>query len=252
MGIELLSPTSTIKEPRRRPAPGGGGGGPIKRFPGGGGGGGRGDGPPNFDERLRRYRFGLALALASIVMLFITFSTAYLLRQNTSHMDPLTGMYRSDWVPIPLPVRLMWFNTFLLILSSVTMELARRRIAERALLAPIVSIPGIRDSEHKVPWLAITIVFGTAFLLGQGFAWDLLVRDGVLISNSVSGSFFYLLTGTHALHLVGGVIALLWAAGAAALRRPIESQGIIIDVTAWYWHVMTGLWLYLFVLLMWA
>ena len=57
------------------------------------------------------------------------------------------------------------------------------------------------------------------------------------------------LTITHAVHLTGGLVALLWAAGSSLLKRPVEARRIVVDVTAWYWHFMAVLWVYIFALL---
>jgi len=72
------------------------------------------------------------------------------------------------------------------------------------------------------------------------------------LATSPSSSFFYLLTGSHAVHLAGGVIALIVAAITSLLHRPVEARRIVVDVTAWYWHFMAVLWVYVFALLWFA
>jgi cytochrome c oxidase subunit 3 len=69
------------------------------------------------------------------------------------------------------------------------------------------------------------------------------------MSTTPSSSFVYLLTGMHAIHLAGGVLALAYAGTTAMLRRPLETRRIVVDITAWYWHFMALLWLYIFALL---
>jgi len=73
--------------------------------------------------------------------------------------------------------------------------------------------------------------------------------SGLFMSSNPSSSFFYLLTGAHALHLLGGVIALTYAGITVWMKRPPEARHIVVDVTAWYWHFMALLWLYIFALL---
>jgi cytochrome c oxidase subunit 3 len=80
-------------------------------------------------------------------------------------------------------------------------------------------------------------------------AWRELANRGFCVATSPSSSFVYLLTGTHAVHLAGGVLALLYAAATSLLHRPLEARRIVVDVTAWYWHFMALLWLYIFALL---
>src|SRR3954470_11120776 len=84
-------------------------------------------------ERLHRYRLGIGLALVSIFIIFIALTSAYIVRMGTGHIDTLTGDYIVDWKPLTLP-GILWVNTILLILSSVTMELARRQVFREPLV----------------------------------------------------------------------------------------------------------------------
>jgi cytochrome c oxidase subunit III len=242
-----------IREPKT--SQGGGGRGPTANWPGGwGGGGGRGgDDQPSYGERLRRYRLGLILALSSVVMLFVSFTTAYVVRKAGVVWDPGRNDYISNWMPLILPIRLLLLNTFILILSSFTIEVARRRAAEDVALAPIADIPGIRvDENHSLPWLWVTILLGLGFLAGQGYAWYLMERVNLTLASNPSSSFFFILTGVHAVHLMGGIVALLYAGITNWLHRPPETRRIVIDVTAWYWHFMGLLWIYIFALMYFA
>ena len=80
-------------------------------------------------------------------------------------------------------------------------------------------------------------------------AWSELEARGFFIATSASSSFVYLLTGMHALHLLGGIVALLYAGATSLLKKPIETRRIEIDIAAWYWHFMALLWIYIFALL---
>src|SRR5215467_7403396 len=135
-------------------------------------------------------------------------------------------------------------------LICVTMELARRKAARQAALAPVTSIPGISLGDEKnLPWLGMTVVLGFSFLVGQGLAWSELHNRGFFVSTNPSSSFAFLLTIAHAVHLVGGMIALVWASSASLLHKPVEARRIAVDITAWYWHFMAVLWIYIFGLL---
>jgi len=242
-----------IREPRT--SQGGGGRGPTARWPGGwGGSGGRGgDDQPSYGERLRRYRLGVLLALSSVVMLFVSFTTAYVVRKAGAVWDPAHNEYSSNWTPLALPLGILLFNTFVLVLSSFTLEIARRRAAEDVVLAPIADIPGIRVSANDaLPWVWATIALGLGFLTGQAYAWHDLRLANVTSSTTASSSFFFILTGVHAVHLAGGILALLYAGLTQWLQRSPETRRIVIDVTAWYWHFMGVLWLYIFALLYFA
>jgi cytochrome c oxidase subunit 3 len=207
------------------------------------------DSIPNYGERLRRARLGLAVAMAPIVMLFISFTAVYLIRRGFVGFDVSNPVYFRIWIPVRLPWTLLLNNTAVLILSSFTIDRARRAITREAALAPVQSIPGISlGDESRFPWLALTSVLGLLFLAGQLFVWSKLSAEGFHLTGGTSSSFVYILTAMHGLHLAGGVLALIFANVAAVLRRPVETRRIVVDITAWYWHCMTGLWIYILAL----
>ena len=226
------------------------GGGNVRPPAYGGGSDDRGDGSPDYGKRLRRVRLGLAVGLASVTMIFVSLTSAYVFRRGLPSLDPRTNTYVRDWIPVDLPLSLLLVNTLLLLASSITAELARRQITRQAALAPVQSIPGVSLGEGKsVPWLSVTVLLGGGFLTGQWMAWRELADRGFYLSTSASSSFVYLLTATHGAHLVGGILVLLYAATVSLLRQPVEARRIVVDVTAWYWHFMFLLWLYIFSLL---
>jgi cytochrome c oxidase subunit 3 len=244
--MATLSPTITIKDPKA-----GHGGGTVHPPIAGGGDDNRGgNGSPDYGQRLRRARLGLLVALAPIIMLFVSFTSAYIVRQGLPTLDERTGNYVRDWLQVNLPTALLLVNTVLLILSSITMEFSRRKITREVALAPVQSIPGVSLGEGRgFPWLGSTVVLGMGFLIGQWMAWRELAARGFFLATSPSSSFVYLLTGTHAIHLAGGVLALLYAGVISLTKRPVEIRRIVVDITAWYWHFMALLWIYIFALL---
>ena len=199
----------------------------------------------DFRRRLRRYRIGLIVGLTPVLMLFVAFTSAYIVRQNLGTWDNLTSGYVLDWRSINLPA-LLWLNTVILLASSVTLELARRSLAAQYAAE---SRWMVSARAGRSPWLGLTLVLGSGFLLGQWLAWRSLEAQGVYIATNPSSSFFYLLTGTHAAHLLGGVLALGYAAATALGRAPLARRVIVVDVTSWYWHFMALLWVYIFALL---
>ncbi len=216
----------------------------------GGGGDGGGAEVPNFGARLRRARLGLICAIATVCMVFISLTSAYIFRRGLPSFDGTSNTYVRDWGGVALPWALFWINTVILLASSLTMEFARRQVTRQAALAPVQSIPGVSLGDTKsFPWLGATMLLGACFLIGQWLAWRALNDGGFYINTNPSSSFAFLLTIGHALHLAGGMIALIWAASASLLRKPVESRRIAVDVTAWYWHFMAGLWIYIFALL---
>jgi cytochrome c oxidase subunit 3 len=216
-------------------------------------GGGDDDRPdarlPDYATRLRRARLGLLVALTPVLMLFVSFTSAYVVRQGLPTLDPRTATLVRDWIPVTLP-KLLLINTGVLVLSSIFMELARRQIRGEAALASAESIPGVSlGGESKIPWLSMTLVLGIIFLSGQWMAWRQLAASGFYVATTPSSSFVYLLTGTHAVHLLGGVLALLGAGIASLMGLSLTRRSIVVDVTAWYWHFMAGLWVYILCLL---
>jgi len=244
----MASLSPSLKEPRTGF---GGNGGTHDRIPGGGGGGGgRGDHEHDYGERLKRYRLAVAIALAAIYMLFFAFTAPFVLRQLVGHFDQHVNGYVRDWQAITLPFGVLLFNTGLLVLSSLTLEKARRVAFQEAAVAVAAAIPGVKAADgSRVPWLGMTILLGFGFLGGQLAAWRELMAHGIYMSTVKSSSFFYVITGLHGAHLIGGLLALIYAAVAVRRTHGYDRKRVTLDVTSWYWHSMTVLWIYVLVLL---
>lgn len=237
--VTTLSP---VKE--REPRTGGRGPRPPRSYDrGGGGGGGRGDGWK--DDRLRRARFGMLLTVIAIGMLFVSLASVYFVRESSYLYRPDDGVYGRVWEPVHLPVRLLLLNTLVLLGSSITLEIARRKLRREA-----ASGWNAADNSHySSAWLMITVVLGFSFLDGQWMAWRQLQSHGAMAGANPATSFFYLLTGTHAVHLAAGLVALVVAAAMAVLRRGLKRRAMVLEVTAMYWHFMGVLWVALFALM---
>jgi len=204
----------------------------------------------DFFTRLRRARLGLITALIAVAMIFVSYSSAYIVRQGLPTLDPSTGTLVRDWLPLQLP-RFLWINTLLLLASSFTMELARRQSIREAIQATqsMLGVPLAKKAERR-PWLALTSILGFSFLCGQWLNWSGLAASGFHLATSPSSSFFYLLTGMHGIHLLGGWFAMPVADDTWFSRRiSMQSRGVIVDISGWYWHFMTFLWVYILCLL---
>ena len=209
---------------------GGGGGGGNGKGPGGGGGGDRDGWTPG------RYRIGVFVGIASILMMFSALASAYVVR---------AGLPGSMWRQTPVPT-FLWVSTALIVLSSVTIVAALR--AQRR-----------GHSESFRRWLGLTLVLGVGFLASQLLAWRQLVAGGFYLASNPHSSFFYVLTGLHGVHLLGGVAGLGYllaralrakaAAGGAPRPRGEAKLRTLADVVAIYWHFMDGLWVFIFLLL---
>jgi cytochrome c oxidase subunit III len=201
---------------------GGGGGGDLPPA-GGDGGGGDGKKRPNRPISPSRYYTGIAIGIVSVLMFFMALASAFLVRKGGS-----------DWVPVHIPA-LLWFNTAVLLASSGTLEVARKRLALSDALG------------FKRFWL-VTTILGVTFLIGQVVAWRTLVKQGIYLASNPASSFFYIFTGAHGLHLIGGVCALLYV-GHRNFARTQVTQAVAAEVVSYYWHFMDALWLFLLALL---
>ncbi|HEV3038750.1 MAG TPA: cytochrome c oxidase subunit 3 [Candidatus Angelobacter sp.] len=235
----------------RKPKLGGGGPGKIPHRHGYGGGDdgdhGESDDFISPKDRLRRYRIGMTAAIIAFSTFFIGMAVSYLLRLDTTHWDPDLRHSVRDSHVLALPYPRLFLNSFILLLSSLTLELARRGLLAKSEFA----IMGIAPPRFKteLPWLGITVFLGFAFLVGQIMVWNILRNQGVYFNSSIRSGFFYMLTGAHAVHLAGGLLVLLWASITNSMRKRFESRQIAVEVTAWYWHFMGALWILIFVLL---
>jgi cytochrome c oxidase subunit 3 len=219
---------------------------------GGGGGGGRGDGDGlhGFHQRLQRYRLGLLFTAGSIVMLFISFTTLFLARRDAGRYDPVTGAFNSDWTPVHLPGKLLLINTAILLAGCLMLEMARRVARMECILMPLRDIPGVQAvRQTSLLWAVAALVAGLGFLGGQMRTWLQLRHAGTLPNSGPASTFVFLLTGTHALHLAAGLVVLMYACLAPGPRLFLERRTITLDVTAWYWHFMAILWLYVLLVL---
>jgi cytochrome c oxidase subunit 3 len=182
--------------------------------------------PQNFQTPSQAYHLGMVLGLASVLMLFVALSSAYVMREGGDQ----------EWRPIAMPALLLP-NTLALLLSSFTLELARRSLKRQ-------SVGPFRR------WLTLSTLLGMTFLTGQLAIWRALVAQGIYLGSTPHSSFYYLLTGAHGIHLMGGLLALSYVMLRAwQPDRKVEATRTALDVTALYWHSMDGLWVYLLLLL---
>ena len=235
----------------RKPKLGGGGPGKIPHRHGYGGGddGDHGE-PDDFvspKDRLRRYRIGMAAAIVAFSTFFIGMALSYLFRLGASKWDPDLNKSVYDSRVLALPYTRLFINSLILVISSITLDLARRGLLAKSEFA----VMGIAPPRFKteLPWLGITLVLGFAFLAGQVLVWNILRHQGIYLNSNTRSSFFYMLTGAHATHLAGGLLVLLWAALATFIRKRFETRQMVVEVTAWYWHFMGVLWILIFALL---
>jgi len=209
-------------------------GGPNGGNSGRGDNGGPGDGPngdPNSSLFVPgRAKIFTSFLLGVVMMTFGGLCAAYVVTATNKAIE---------WRPFDLPVQ-VWISTVIIIISSLIYHRGKAAIDRF-------------DQETARKWFIATAVFGAAFISSQLLAWLELSKQGLYFSGNPYAGFFYMLTAVHALHVLGGVIALgsiiLWS------WNPIHSDELwyrvraLGQVVGWYWHFMGGVWIILFVLL---
>ena len=169
-------------------------------------------------------KIGLGVFLAVVGCLFALFASAYFMR-----------MELSDWRALPVP-RVLWFNTGVLVLSSVALHIA------------VVAVR--RDQIDTAKFGLVTGgLTALVFLAGQLIAWRELSASGYLLDSNPANSFFYLLTAMHGLHILGGLVALGRTTAKAWTGAPRDRLRLSIELCAMYWHFLLFIWLGVFVLL---
>jgi cytochrome c oxidase subunit 3 len=168
---------------------------------------------------------GIWIGIFAITMSFAAFTSALFVRQGSG-----------DWIHVVLP-RLLYVNTAVLLVSSITLEMARRaygNIQERE----------AGSLRTTLLWLGVTLAFGFAFVAGQYMVWKQLAAQGIYLATSSNSSFLYVLTGVHAVHVLGGITGLLRLL-VRMTRKQVTLRMSSVANTAIYWHFMGVLWLYL-------
>jgi len=250
-------PTTFTRHPvdTERKDPGIGGKPPLDRRPTGGGGSGDDDewkrmGRSGPRELLHRFRRMVLFVLAGDMMFFLPLAVLFFAHQGTGHFDARTQEFIGDWHPVQLPP-ILFLNTAVLLLSSLTMEIARRHIFHELDVVEEWLGLGRPALRRTLPWLAATLALGSLFVAGQWAAWLQLTAQGYAFDKWATPAiyFFYIITGIHAVHLVLGMLMLCGCLGALGILRKVEYRQIAVDSISWYWHTMGILWIALFGLL---
>jgi cytochrome c oxidase subunit 3 len=172
----------------------------------------------------RASQSGIWVAMFAITMSFAAFTSALYVRQAST-----------DWTHIATP-RILFLNTLFLILSGALLEMSRRT------LRPDAPSPTAERGRSRL-FLAVSLSLGMLFVIGQYSAWRQLRAEGLYLATTPNSSFFYLFTGAHALHVLGGLAALLYLYVHLTVGREVRQN--VLNGVVTYWHFMAVLWLYL-------
>jgi cytochrome c oxidase subunit III len=175
-------------------------------------------------NRIHPHKFTLWIGLASIVMMFTGLTSAYIVKRNMA-----------NWITFDLPL-IFWYSTAVIILSSITVMVSRNYFRQREMI------------QYRL-WLAITLTLGVVFVIMQIIGFNQLWHNGITLTKNVSFSFLYIIVGLHALHVIGGIVALIvLLVKAYSLKRKNYSP-VPIELMNIYWHFVDFLWIYLIVFL---
>jgi cytochrome c oxidase subunit 3 len=173
-------------------------------------------------NKIHPHKFTLWVAIGSIIMMFAGLTSAYIVKSG-----------QAGWQEVKPPT-IFWFSTGVIIASSITIQSALRSFKQRAM------------SQFRM-LLLLTLVLGLLFVFLQWRGFSFLWNHGVHFEGSGAGQFLYVIFGLHAIHVLGGVVALLIMVAKQFFSKVRSYNSVPVEVMATYWHFVDVLWLYLFI-----
>jgi cytochrome c oxidase subunit 3 len=176
-------------------------------------------------KRIHPHKFTLWVAIGSILMMFAGLTSAYIVKRN-----------QAGWVSFEWPV-MFWYSTVVIIASSVTMYMSLQAFREREM------------AKYRT-LVTVTLILGVLFIALQSLGFRQLWMNNNTLQSSVSYSFLYVIVGLHAIHVIGGVIALL-VTFLKAFSTKVRSYNVVpVELMNTYWHFVDVLWIYLLIFLL--
>lgn len=176
-------------------------------------------------KRIHPHKFTLWVGMASIVMMFAGLTSAYIVKRNLA-----------NWVSFELPL-MFWYSTAVIIISSITLHLSNKAFNNR-------------EMARYRSLVVVTMALGFIFVIMQVIGFNQLWAKGITLTGNVSFSFLYVIVGLHALHVIGGVVALVILFLKAFSAKVRNYNVVPLEVISTYWHFVDGLWLYLLIFLL--
>ncbi len=179
----------------------------------------------NKNNKIHPHKFTLWVGIGSILMMFAGLTSAYIVKRN-----------QANWSSFEIPV-MFWISTLAIVASSLTLYLATKAFKERLM------------SRYRL-LMGVTLLFGVLFIVLQFFGFKQLWDDGLTLQRNVAYSFLYVIVGLHALHVIGGVIALLVMSLKAFSTKTRIYSAVPVELISTYWHFVDVLWVYLLIFLL--
>lgn len=179
----------------------------------------------NKNNKIHPHKFTLWVGIGSILMMFAGLTSAYVVKRN-----------QANWISFELPV-MFWFGTAAIVLSSVTLYMATKAFKERTM------------SKYR-SLMSATLFLGVLFLVLQVISFKQLWNAGLTLQSNVAYSFLYVIVGIHAVHVIGGVIAITVMSLKAFSNKTRNYSNVPVDLISTYWHFVDILWIYLLVFLL--
>ncbi|MEO5984693.1 MAG: heme-copper oxidase subunit III [Ferruginibacter sp.] len=176
-------------------------------------------------NKIHPHKFTLWVGIGSILMMFAGLTSAYIVKRN-----------QANWITFDLPAA-FWYSTAAIIGSSVTITLALKAFKQRTMYLYRRLVIG-------------TVLLGIVFICFQVLGFTQLWERGLTLQSNVSISFLYVIVGLHALHVVGGVIALIVLSLQAFSSKTRNYSAVPVEIVSTYWHFVDILWIYLLIFLL--
>lgn len=177
-------------------------------------------------KKIHPHKFTLWVGMGSIIMMFAAFTSAYIVKRQ-----------QPGWTSFEIPVT-FWYSSAVILISSVTMQLAVKSFKER-------------EMRRYRQFISLTAALGVLFVALQLISFDKIWKTGITFRGAGAGQFLYIIAGLHAVHVIGGVIALLILFFQAFNSKIRNYNSVPIEVASTYWHFVDALWIYLFIFFLW-
>lgn len=178
-------------------------------------------------NKVHPHKFTMWVAMGSIIMMFAGLTSAYIVKSG-----------QPAWEGVVTPMH-FWYSTAAILASSLTVQMALRAFKQRNM------------QQYRL-LIGLTVVLGILFVVLQWYGFQWMWQHGVRFKGANAGQFLYIIAGLHALHVLGGIIALMVMAAKAFFGKTRNYNPVSIEIVSTYWHFVDALWLYLLIFFVWA